>query len=73
MTVFGNIKLFWVRKSKLRHKEWQQNLIGVSDNNLEWQMKFTVNRWKGKCRWENNYNAHRNKILTDMANFIHRE
>lgn len=40
---------------------------------LEWQMKFTVNRRKGKCRWGNKYNAHRNKITTDMANFIYRE
>lgn len=40
---------------------------------LEWQMKFTVNRRKGKCRWGNKYNAHTNKITTDMANFIYRE
>lgn len=31
-------------KSKLRHKELQKNLTGVSDSMLEWQMKFTVNR-----------------------------
>lgn len=44
MRAFGDIKLFWVTKSKLRHEELQKNLTRVSDSMLKWQMKFTVNR-----------------------------
>lgn len=30
---------------------------------------FTVDRWKGKCRWGNNNDTTMNNILIDMASF----